>query len=343
MRGVGSIKFHGAFIVQKRDMSQDHSLQRAKEIILAGGVVAMPTETVYGLAASIRSEEGLKKIFAIKERPFFDPLIVHICDLDQKNQVVREWPKEAQALADSFWPGPLTMVLPKNSSISPLITSGLDTVGLRFPKHPLAQQLIDLCRVPLAAPSANKFGKTSPTKAEHVRKSFEKDGLCVVDGGQSEIGLESTVISFGENNGKRTIFVLRPGAITAELMQNVLKEKNLSVDVERAQSTASPGHTEHHYMPSIPLLIIESESHTLLQKQKQIIATDFCLDTNGIGAELRLDRNPKLAARELYSRMRECAESGADFIYVMKHADQNDGLWVAIWDRLQRASSRIYR
>ncbi len=323
-------------------MSQDHSLQQAKEIILAGGVVAMPTETVYGLAASIRSEEGLKKIFAIKERPFFDPLIVHICELEQKNQVVREWPKEAQALAEAFWPGPLTMVLPKNPTIPSLITSGLDTVGVRMPKHPLALQLIDLCRIPLAAPSANKFGKTSPTKADHVHKSFDKDGLFVLDGGQSEVGLESTVISIGEQSGKRTIFILRPGAITAEMIQTALQGKNLQAEVLRTQSNASPGHTEHHYMPSVPLLILEKEAHSLSQKQRQIIAQDFGVDVNAVASELRLDRNPKLAARELYARMRECAESGAEYIYVIKHAEQSGGVWDAIWDRLQRASSRVY-
>ncbi|MGZ3692981.1 MAG: L-threonylcarbamoyladenylate synthase, partial [Bdellovibrionota bacterium] len=143
-------------------MTLDHELEQAKKLILSGGVVALPTETVYGLAASILSEEGIKKIFAIKERPFFDPLIVHISDLEQKEQVISSWPEMADFLAQRFWPGPLTMVLPKHPALNPLITAGLDTVGIRMPAHPVARALIKKCEVPLAAPSANKFGKTSP-------------------------------------------------------------------------------------------------------------------------------------------------------------------------------------
>lgn len=322
-------------------MLQDHELKAAKERLLAGGVVAMPTETVYGLAASINSEEGLKKVFSLKERPFFDPLIVHIADLEQKGQVVREWPEAAEILAQEFWPGPLTMVLPKQPQVNSLITSGLDTVGLRMPNHPLARSLIRAVGSPLAAPSANKFGKTSPTKAEHVRKSFAADEVQVLDGGPSDLGLESTVVSIGKREGCALISILRPGVITEDMIRDLFRGKGQAVVVERIASHASPGHTEHHYMPSVPLVILETEA-ALGKQLLQRIYADFQLMPNTTGAELRLDANPKLAARNLYGRMRECAEGGAEFIFVVHRKEQSGGLWEAIWDRLNRAASRRY-
>lgn len=323
-------------------MTLDHELEQAKKVILEGGVVALPTETVYGLAASIHSDAGIKKIFAIKERPFFDPLIVHIADLEQKEQVISAWPAAAAVLAKKFWPGPLTLVLPKHPKLNPLITSGLETVGLRMPAHPVARMLIEKCEAPLAAPSANKFGKTSPTKAEHVRKGFEKDEILILDGGQSEVGLESTVVALSEEGGKDIVTVLRPGAVTRDMLEGALKEAGRNAEVRRATSQASPGHTEHHYMPNIPLLIVRQEGTNLRQKVRDDICNDFQFERNVRGAELRLDGSPKIAARSLYLRMRECSDSGASFIYVFRQEAQEGGLWDAIWDRLERASSRTY-
>jgi L-threonylcarbamoyladenylate synthase len=323
-------------------MPIDHELERAKTVLLTGGVVALPTETVYGLAALIQSEEALKKIFAIKERPFFDPLIVHIADLEQKDQVISYWPDAAAYLAQKFWPGPLTMVLPKHKDINPLITSGLGTVGIRMPSHPVARALIEECKVPLAAPSANKFGKTSPTKAEHVRKGFEKEDIFILDGGQSEVGLESTVVELTEENGTDIITVLRPGAITEAMLNEVFEARGKPFRVERKSSLASPGNIEHHYMPNIPLVIVDQEGATLKQKVRDEICRDFEMERNVRGAELKLDPNPRLAARALYVRMRECSDSGASFIFVFRKPEQQGGLWDAIWDRLGRASSRVY-
>ncbi len=323
-------------------MTLDHELEQAKSILENGGVVALPTETVYGLAASIRSEEGIRRIFAIKERPFFDPLIVHISDLEQKWQVISAWPVIADFLAQKFWPGPLTMVLPKHPNLNPLITSGLDTVGVRMPAHPVARNLIALCGFPLAAPSANKFGKTSPTKAEHVRKGFEKENLLILDGGQSEVGLESTVISFSREDERDILTILRPGAVTQSILEAALTERGLPFAVVRGTSGASPGNIEHHYMPSIPLAIIEQEGPVLRQKIRDQICVDFDFNRNVPDAELRLDENPRIAARSLYLRLRECSDSGASFIYVFRKKTQQGGLWEAIWDRLGRAASRVY-
>ena len=301
----------------------------------------MPTETVYGLAASIRNEEALKRIFSIKERPFFDPLIVHISDLEQKGQVVREWPDSAEILAKHFWPGPLTMVLPKQGHINPLISSGLDTVGLRMPSHPMARALIRAVGTPLAAPSANKFGKTSPTKAEHVRKAFSEEEVHILDGGPSEVGLESTVVALQDEGGKSKITILRPGAITQEMMAECFSGEHREVSFERKSSLASPGNTEHHYMPSIPLVILATYKSLTREAEKKIVE-DFQIPLSGRGVELKLDLNPKLAARALYARMRECGESGADYIFVIRKAEYAGGMWDAIWDRLQRAASRVY-
>lgn len=323
-------------------MSLNHELEQAKKTILEGGVVALPTETVYGLAASIYSEEGIRKIFAIKERPFFDPLIVHIADLEQKKQVISSWPPLAEFLAASFWPGPLTMVLPKHPDLNPLITSGLDTVGIRMPAHPVARELIEACEVPLAAPSANKFGKTSPTKAEHVRKGFEKEEILILDGGQSEVGLESTVVALGMEGEKEILTILRPGAITKDILEAALQERKIPFEVRRASSLASPGNTEHHYMPNIPLLILRQTGVTFKQSVRDEICREFQFERNVRGAELRLDPNPRIAARSLYLRMRECSDTGASFIYVFRQKEQEGGIWEAIWDRLERAASRTY-
>lgn len=323
-------------------MTLDHDLEQAKQLLQAGGVVALPTETVYGLAASIDNEDGLKKIFAIKERPFFDPLIVHISDLEQRTRVIASWPEAADWLARKFWPGPLTFVLPKHSKVNPLITSGLDTVGIRMPAHPIAKALIEKTG-PLAAPSANKFGKTSPTKADHVRRSFHKEDIFILDGGQAEVGLESTVIAIsGDSQQKVEVTILRPGAVTQEMLESALHEWGKPFTVQRKSSMASPGNVEHHYMPNIPLVILEQDETVLKQSTKELICNDFQLERNSRGAELRLDANPKLAARALYTRMRECTEGGASFIYVFRRSDQSGGLWEAIWDRLSRASSRRY-
>ncbi len=340
VRGRSAVETHIRLIVYF--MTLDQELEHAITVLQNGGVVALPTETVYGLAASIHSEAGLRRIFAIKERPFFDPLIVHISDLEQKGQVISAWPDVAEFLAKKFWPGPLTMVLPKLPKLNPLITAGLETVGIRMPAHPVAKALIERGGFPLAAPSANKFGKTSPTKAEHVRKGFEKEDLLILDGGQSEVGLESTVVSVTREGEKDVLTILRPGAITQAILEEALRERGQPFAIKRGSSLASPGNVEHHYMPNIPLAILEQEELSLKQSTREQICGDFGFDRNVRSAELRLDANPRIAARSLYVRLRECSDSGAAFIFVVRKKSQEGGIWDAIWDRLTRAASRTY-
>ncbi len=307
-------------------------IQKAAEIVKSGGVVGMPTETVYGLAADIKNPEGIDKIFLIKERPFFDPLIVHIAHMVQIKTVVREFSLLAQFLAEKYWPGPLTMILPKNPQLNPKITAGLDTVGVRFPRHTMAQKLIHLVGSPLAAPSANLFKKTSPTTAEHVQKEFQNK-VFVLDGGPCEVGLESTVIGFAEH--ETVIEILRPGFVTEENLRETLKSFTRDVQVRSQTSKASPGHMEDHYMPKIPLVILKEKN---IQDLKSDLEKKLKI-TNWNPQELVLNSNPVLAARELYENLHKIADRGASLIYVQQKPEHHKGLWIAIWDRLKKASS----
>lgn len=292
--------------------------QTCVDEIKKGGVVGMPTETVYGLAASVTSKSGIEKIFSTKERPFFDPLIVHVANLNQVDLVAREMPFIARILAKAFWPGPLTLILSKLDHLNPMITSGLMHVGVRMPNHPLALKLIEACG-PLAAPSANKFKKVSPTTAQHVLDEFN-DKVLVLDGGSSSIGIESTVVGFNGDEVK----IYRPGMISAHDIEKVLKDAGVTPVVTYTQSPVAPGQMEHHYMPKVPLLIIKD-----LKDLK-----DQSLNPK----ELLLPDNPALAARNLYSEMRKLSEDGADLIYVIKKKEHEKEQWHGVWDRLHKAA-----
>ncbi len=305
-------------------------LDRAVLALRGNEVIGLPTETVYGLAASIESEEGLKKIFEIKERPFFDPLIVHVSTFKQAQNLTTNWSPLADYLARKFWPGPLTLILPKAKHVNPLITSGLDTVGIRMPAHDLALEIIKRLGHPVAAPSANKFTKTSPSRPEHVRDAFPN--VLTIDGGPCEVGVESTVIRVSDE----LIEVLRPGAVTQEALSNELKKWGQPVQIVRSISQASPGHLEHHYMPDIPLVILTEAA----LKQSWLKEVEGKLDKSfSQPKKLNLSSEARLAARELYNEMRVTAESGADLIYVVKTETLAGGFWDAIWDRLTRAAT----
>ena len=191
-------------------------------------VVGMPTETVYGLAGSIFSEVALHKIFKIKERPFFDPLIVHVSSIEEARSLVKHWPRSAEILAQKFWPGPLTLVLEKSDKINDLITSGLTTVGIRMPNHPVALELISNFGSPLAAPSANKFKKTSPTTTQHVRDEFG-DSVYVLEGGACTVGLESTILYINEVDDEVAIEILRKGFVKYSEIEKILLDHHFKI------------------------------------------------------------------------------------------------------------------
>lgn len=299
-----------------------------------GCVAGIPTETVYGLAARIDRPEGIEKIFRVKERPFFDPLIVHVASVAQAQSLVKVWPTEVDEVAKAFWPGPLTLVLPKTGDVSPWITSGLETVGIRWPKHELALEVLRKTG-PLAAPSANKFGRTSPTTAAHVAAEFQQEDLLVLDGGPCEIGLESTVLGFDGDTFK----IYRPGAVTEELLEGVLRQKGFTTKWVRESSVASPGHLQHHYMPTVPLVLLERDLDAeLIQEIETRLAV-----TLKSPAELELGMEATLAARKLYEEMRQLVSLGSDLLYVVRRPEQKGGLWNAIWDRIERAATFTLR
>lgn len=303
------------------------NIEEAKDRLNHDGIVAIPTETVYGLGAWIYSEKGLKTIFSTKERPFFDPLIVHVNSIVKARALTSEWSEIHEVLAQECWPGPLTLIAKKNDLINPLITSGLDSVGLRCPNHPLTLKLLSQMEGGVAAPSANKFGKTSPTSSLHVFQEFG-DEVPILEGGPSEVGIESTVA--GINEGKLEIF--RPGFYTASKLSDVLKKHGISIDVSYAESPVAPGQLKHHYMPKIPLIIVPENVDG--EKIQQEIEIPF---KNPVF--WKQPKSPEIASRELYQKMREFDEMGFDIIFAEKRPDHLREEWLGIWNRLEKAKT----
>lgn len=313
-------------------MSLNSDIEKAVALLRQGDVVALPTETVYGLAADIHQPEALKKIFSVKSRPFFDPLIVHVSSESQAQTLSGNWTSLHHFLAENFWPGPLSLIAQKSDKVDPLITSGLDTVALRFPQHPVFQAVLQKLGSSLAAPSANRFGKTSPTQASHVEKEFN-GRVFVVDGGASEIGIESTVVYPQKTQNGFLLEILRPGGITEEKLKSILQNFPSPVQIQRQEKQNSPGHLKHHYQPDKPLYILEEPVSSV---EKTLASLGLSPDQ---AAEMKLADEPTLAARQLYEQMRELAESSAQALYVVKKPGQHGELWEAIWDRLRKAAS----
>ncbi len=329
-------------------------LERAVKLLKNNDIVAMPTETVYGLAASIYSEKALKKIFSVKARPFFDPLIVHVASIDDAKILVSSWPVAAQILAEKFWPGPLTLVLEKNEKISDLITSGLTSVALRMPNHQLALELIRKVGVPLAAPSANKFGKTSPTTAKHVADEFVHEDIYIVDGGPCVVGLESTVLSITQRDSVVEIALLRSGQVKLSEIMACLENQNIKIKILNIpDKKSSPGNMKHHYMPNKPLVFfneddaIENKLGQIKMKLDEVPASVegvIMIKSSSVKTwiEMTLSSSPQNAARELYAKLRECASGQEDIIIFKKKKYHNGEEWEAILERLTKASTLIF-
>lgn len=296
-----------------------------------GEVVGIPTETVYGLGGWIESSAGIQKIFATKERPFFDPLIVHVDTIPKARDLTSDWTKIHEVLAQACWPGPLTLIAKKAPHIDSYITSGLDSVGIRMPNHELTLELLSQIPGGVAAPSANKFKKTSPTSAEHVEREFE--GMVkVLDGGPSDIGIESTVV--GVEDGKVKIY--RPGFYTAVKIQKILKSYGINMEVTYAESPVAPGQLKHHYMPNIPLVIIP-ENKTWEDVQETIenhFERKFSRPVLWVQSP-----KPLIASRELYQSMRSFVDEGYDLILCVQNKEHDEEDWRGIWNRLDKAKS----
>jgi len=306
-------------------------LQRAATIIRDGGLVAIPTETVYGLAANALDPQAVARIFAAKDRPFFDPLIVHIADVAWWPRVVSEFPPLASRLATRFWPGPLTLILPKSAAIPDLVTSGMPTVGIRLPDHSLTRDLIRLADVPVAAPSANPFGRLSPTTAEHVRRQLGDRVDMVLDGGPCRVGVESTILQIQDDQAT----LLRPGGISLEDLEAEIGEVQLASQSSH-EKPAAPGMLDSHYAPRTKLQIVDSP-FTAPASRAGLLTFGPIETTQFMAVEI-LSRQSDLieAAANFFQALHRLDQLGLDVILATRFP--NTGLGRALNDRLRRAA-----
>lgn len=308
------------------------SVSEAARLLKEGEVVAIPTETVYGLAGNAFEPKALAKIFAAKERPTFDPLIVHIADIAQLTDIAKDIPDAAYKLARAYWPGPMTMILPKKDCIPDLCTSGLPSVAVRFPSHPVAQAIIKESGLPLAAPSANLFKHVSPTTAEHVAAQLADRIAGIVDGGACSVGVESSIISLV---GEPT--VLRPGAVTPEMFAKILGEVKVKESTSKpGQAMQAPGQCDTHYKPQVPLYFGKVPEGFTLPAHTVRIA--FGNQDGPIPATVNLSETSDMteATAKLYAYMHDLDLPEYDLILV--DPIPNTGVGMALNDRLKRAS-----
>ena len=292
--------------------TRPETIRRAAELIRTGGVVAFPTETVYGLGADALNPLAVARIFEIKNRPYFDPLIVHIADARDLSKLTTSLPGPAEKLIRRFWPGPLTVVLPKKDVVPELVTAGLVTVAVRMPKHPIALQLIRETETFLAAPSANPFGYVSPTTAGHVRDQLGDRVDLILDGGACEVGLESTIVSFSEVPPT----LLRPGGLTLEEIESVIGK--IRVDRKEGEAPASPGRLPRHYAPRTPIRVEDWKKTVDRYPQKRLGLLSLhgvsdpgpfqCVEVLSSRGDLRE------AAANLFAAIRRLDERGLDLI-----------------------------
>ena len=316
--------------------------------------VVMPTETVYGLASKIDDLESLKKVFIYKKRPFFDPLIVHIHDRQQLRELSHFESPIISDLVTKFWPGPLTLVLPKSPTVSELVTSGLDSVGVRMPNHPLALELLKAVRVPLAAPSANLFGQTSPTTAQHVERDFPN--LKILDGGPCDIGIESTVLKVQPSeNGIVSLSILRKGVITQSAINVALKGSTVKFKwVQNLDKKQSPGHMKHHYMPKTPIVFfnqpVQINDYLASIQSDFLKIPDIIEDVTIVkphgditrSEKLEFSSDPLIACRELYGKLKQSSEANSQILVFEKQHYMVGEVWDAFLERITKASSLQY-
>jgi len=284
-------------------------IEKAAELLRTGRLVAFPTETVYGLGANALDEAAVRRIFEAKGRPYSSPLIVHVASIEMARGLASEWSENAERLAMRFWPGPLTIIVPKSFRVPDMVTAGLPSVGLRIPAHPMARALIEAAQIPIAAPSANRFTELSPTMAEHVQEGLAD---MVLDGGPCTVGIESTVISLAGPTPR----ILRPGMITQTEIEQVIGPVQLGGGVE------SPGQHPRHYSPRTPIILGYPP-------------------TEGCGRHLSLAKMPRDAssyAERLYRVLHELDQQGYDWISIELPPDTPQ--WAGIRDRLTRAANR---
>ena len=309
------------------------NLDRAAALLRRGGVVAFPTETVYGLGANAFDARAVARIFEIKARPAFDPLIVHVSDEAMLERVAENVPAIARKLIAAFWPGPLTIVLHKRTNVPDLVTAGLPTVAVRMPAHPIARTLIERAETPIAAPSANPFGYLSPTQAAHVERMLGDRVDCIIDGGVTEHGVESTIVMLEPQPA-----LLRHGAIPVEAIEASIGP--LARDLPDEARPLAPGRLARHYSPRIPIRIVDDPARVPESERAGAALLAFRAPVPGYFEARVLSAAGDLreAAAHLFEYLHELDASGASRIDAERVP--KDGIGIAIMDRLQRAGSR---
>ncbi len=317
-------------------------LKAAAEILKNDGIVAIPTETVYGLAASAYSNTAIKKVFSAKGRPQDNPLIVHIADMDTLSVIASEIPKQALALAEKYWPGPLTMVLKRTDRVAESVSAGLSTVAVRMPSHKIARAIIEYSGLPLAAPSANISGKPSTTTAEHVLNDLDGrvDGIVLAE--DSSVGVESTVVDLSVTPPR----LLRPGAVTIEQLKEILSDlvvdKAVLSELESSEKAASPGMKYKHYSPETEVYLVEgtAEQFAYFVNQKEnSVAIGFSED-NGITipfVSYGSREDESTLAHNIFNVLREIDKNKFSAAYV--HSPSKTGVGLAVYNRLIRAAA----
>ncbi|MBQ6033986.1 L-threonylcarbamoyladenylate synthase [Ruminococcus sp.] len=322
---------------------RESDLIKAAEFIKSGEIVGIPTETVYGLGADASNEEAVARVFQAKGRPADNPLIVHLADFSQAVDYTKSISELAYKLAERFCPGPLTMVLPKNDRIPMITSGGLDTVGIRVPSHPVMHRIIELSGCPIAAPSANTSGYPSPTSASHVMRDMSGKIAAVVDGGSSEFGVESTVISI---EGENTVRILRPGCVTKEMLSEICGEVIIDHailhELEAGQKAASPGMKYKHYSPRADIIMVEGSLSGFTAYVGEnygdgVYSLIFDTDREGFPYRyMTYGKDSSEQAHLLFQRLRELDDIGAEKVYV--RAPSPEGVGLAVYNRLIRAA-----
>jgi L-threonylcarbamoyladenylate synthase len=331
---------------------EDALIERAATLLRAGEVVVFPTETVYGLGADVLQPLAVEKIFAAKERPYSDPLIAHIADLSALEQLVTDVPPQVYELAEVFWPGPLTLILPASERVPRLVTAGFPTVGVRMPSHPVARALIRAAGAPIAAPSANRFMHVSPTTAQHVLVDLDGRVPLILDGGPCTVGVESTILDLCAP----VPTILRPGGVSLEALRSVIPDVQLPVKRVSGKSAdeeaqKAPGQMQIHYAPTVPAILFEGPLEAMRSamlreiQQRQahgervgvLITDDDVATFQESGARIyTLGSLPEQIATRLYAGLRVLEESGVQVILCRSIAEHGIGL--AIRDRLLKAT-----
>ena len=322
-------------VVRASQVDIDAAVQALRD----GDLVAFPTETVYGLGANAQNPAAVRKIFEAKGRPMSHPVIVHLDSPKFLHRWVCEVPAVAAKLAERFWPGPMTLVMPRAANVHDIVTGGQDTVAIRVPSHPMAQQLLTAFGGGIAAPSANRFGRLSPTRAEHVRDELGDAVRMVLDGGESQIGLESTIVACAGDK----VRLLRPGAVTAGQLREVAPDLIIGAD---AFSSRVPGSLPSHYAPTTPMSIVPSgeidaqaAAASSGGKRIAVLAQRLPLKSHAYVTWVNAGRRPEQYAHDLYANLRALDTAGCQQILVQ---DVPEGeRWDAVRDRLLRAATRV--